>query len=191
MKVVFGRTMLVAALVLIPLTFAHALHETDHRYDVTGYVVDAEQRPIAGVPVVGHVDGKRMGSGRSDSNGHFRFRMHLHDSDLGRELLLKTPEYKGTVKVTLKPGDASTERIHHVNFIGGKLVEGELAGHGGISTSTIAAVGAGVLVLGGVLGAQKIRRVRRRRQRAARQSESPRAGKSSKRRKHKGKPRRR
>lgn len=191
MKVIVGRPMLAAALVLVPVTFAHALHETDHRYDVTGYVVDAEQRPIAGVPVVGHVDGKRMGSGRSDSNGHFRFRMHLHDSHLGRELRLKTPESQGTVRVTLTPGDASTERIHHVNFIGGKLVEGELAGRGGISMPTIGAVGAGVLVLGGLLGAEKIRRVRRRRQRAARQSESARVSKSSKRRKRKGKQRRR
>lgn len=176
MKVFVTRLTTVAVMLLAPMTPVLALHQTDHRYDVAGYILDGDERPVADVPVVAQVDGERMGSGRSDSNGYFRFRMHLHDSDLGRELRLKTPDYAGTVRVTLTPGDTSTERIHHVSFIDGKLVEGERAGLGGLSDSTLVAVGAGVLLAGGVLAAG---RVRRRRRRAARQMQAAQAVKKS------------
>lgn len=182
--------MLAGALALMPVTLVYSLHEIDHRYDVTGFVLDADERPLAGVPVVAHMGGERMGSGRSDSSGRFRFRMHLHDSDVGREIHLKTPDHEGTVRVTLTPGDASTQRIHHVNFVGGRLVEGELPGRGGISMSALGAIGAGVLLVGGVAGAERMRRLRRRRERAARQAESPRPAKAPARRKRKRKRRR-
>lgn len=180
MRVLVGQLMLFAVLMLASVPFAYSLHEIDHRYDVTGYILDADRQPVDGVPVVAHVAGKRMGSGSSDSNGYFRFRMHLHDSDVGRELRLKTPEFEGTVRVSLTPGDSSTERIHHVNFIGGKVVEGELPGRGGVSITSLGAAGAAVLLVGGLLAAERMRRQRRRRQRAARQAESPGASKASK-----------
>jgi hypothetical protein len=89
-------------LALWPAAPVLSLHEMDHRYDVVGYILGADQQPIAGVTVVGHVDGKRMGGGRSDSDGYYRFRMHLHDSDVGRDLRLRTPEYEGTVRISLR-----------------------------------------------------------------------------------------
>ncbi len=187
MKIVVRRMMPLAVLLLVPFGSVVALHEIDHRYDVAGYILDVEERPVSGVPVVAQVDGKRMGSGRSDSNGYFRFRLHLHDSDLGRELRLKTPDHEGTVRVSLTPGDTSTERIHHVNFIDGKLVEGELSGRGGVSTSTMVAVGAGLVVIGGVFAAEKMRR---RRRRAARQMQRERQGSTSGKRKSKSRRRR-
>jgi hypothetical protein len=190
MRVFVRQLALAVVLVLVPVTYVYSLHEVDHRYDVTGFILDAERRPIAGVSVVAQVDGKRLGSGRSDSNGQYRFRMHLHDSDVGRELRLKTPDHEGTVRVTLTPGDSSTQRIHHVNFIDGKLVEGELPGRGGVSVSTLVAAGAAVLVIGGLVMAERLRRRQRRRLRAARKSESPAAGKGTRRRKRKGKRRR-
>ncbi|NIP47724.1 MAG: hypothetical protein GWN21_16440 [Gammaproteobacteria bacterium] len=191
MRVPVGELMLSVVLVLTSIPFAYSLHEVDHRYDVTGYILDADRQPLDGVPVVAHVDGKRMGSGSSDSNGYFRFRMHLHDSDIGRELRLKTPEFEGTVRVTLTPGDSSTERIHHVNFIDGKLVEGELPGRGGVPVTMLGVAAAATLLIGGFLVAEKVRRQRRRRQRAAQQAESARSGKASKGRKGKNRKRRR
>jgi hypothetical protein len=157
---------LAVLLTVLPIGQALSLHELDHRYDVMGYILSADRQPISGVTVAGRVDGDRMGSGRSDSNGYYRFRMHLHDSDLGRELRLKTPEHQGTVRISLTPGDASTERIHHVNFVGGKLVEGELPGRAGIST-TMVVVGAGAaLLLTSLFATRYLRRMHRRRQRA-------------------------
>ncbi len=157
---------LAVLLAVLPVTPVLALHELDHRYDVAGYLLSADQQPIAGVIVVGHVDGERMGSGRSDSDGYYRFRMHLHDSALGRGLRLKTPEYEGTVRISLTPGDKSTERIHYVNFIGGELKEGELAGLGGISATLVAGVAGAIVLVVSVVATRHFRRLRRRRQRA-------------------------
>ncbi len=157
---------LAVLLAALPLTPALATNRADHRYDVRGYILSADRQPVPGITVVGRVRGKNMGSGRSDSNGYYRFGMHLHDSSLGSELRLKTPEYQGTVRISLTPGDASTARIHYVNFIGGELVEGELAGRGGISTTLVAAGAGAAILLAGYFAARHLRRRRRRHQRA-------------------------
>lgn len=160
-----------------------ALHETDHRYDLTGYVLDADERPLSGVPVVGHLDGEPIGRGRSDANGHYRFRMHLHDSDRGRELRVKTPDAEGTVRVTLTPGDRSTERIHHVNFVGGRLVEGELGARtGAVSPAVVIAGAAAVALVGTYFATGRIRRARKRRMRAEQQAAKGQTRRASRRR---------
>ena len=166
MKPTRRHAVLALLLAVLPVAPVLSLHELDHRYDITGFVLDAQQQAIAGVPVVAHLGGERLGSGRSDSTGNFRFRLHLHDSDLGRELRLKTPDAEGSVRVTLTPGDASTQRIHHVNFIGGKLVEGELSGRGGISIPMMVAASLGIVLLGSFFAARHFRRARRRQRRA-------------------------
>lgn len=192
MRIIVARLMIVVVMVLAPLTFAYSLHEVDHRYDVAGYILDADQNPMGDVAVVAHVDGKRMGSGRSDTNGYFRFRMHLHDSDRGRELRLKTPGFEGTVKVTLTQGDSSTERVHHVNFVDGRLVEGELPGRGGgVSVATLGVAGGVALLVGGLVAGEKLRRRRLRRRRAAEQAQNARPAKASRSRKRKSGKRRR
>jgi hypothetical protein len=157
-------------LALFPTAPVLSLHETDHQYDITGYVLSTDKQAIAGAPVVAHLDGKRLGSGRSDSTGYYRFRVHLHDTDVGRELRLKTPEGEGIVRVSLTPGDKSTQRIHHVNFIGGELVEGNLSGQGGISTSTMVAGALAVTLLASIFAAGYVRRMRRRKKRAERKA---------------------
>jgi len=171
-------------LAALPLTPVLATNRADHRYDVRGYILDADRQPIPGITVVGRVGGKNMGSGRSDSNGYYRFGMHLHDSNLGSELRLKTPEYQGTVRISLTPGDASTARIHYVNFVGGKLVEGELAGPGGISTTLVAAGAGAAILLAGFFAARHLRR-RRRHQRAQQKAAKSQSRSSSKRSKRK------
>jgi hypothetical protein len=165
------------------VTPALALHETDHRYDITGYVLGADEKPVSGVRVVAHMENKPVGSGRSDATGYYRFRLHLHDADVGRELRIKTPESQGTVRVTLTPGDKSSERIHHVNFIGGKLVEGELAGRGGVSMAAMIAAAVGMVLVGGIFAARHFRRVRRRRMRSEQKAAKGQGAGGSKRRK--------
>jgi hypothetical protein len=157
---------LAVLLAVLPITSVMSLHELDHRYDVMGYILDADRQAIPGVVVVAHLGNKTMGSGRSDSDGFYRFRLHLHDSDLGRELRLKASEFQGSVRVSLTPGDSSTQRLHHVNFIDGKLLEGELSDRGGISTTMKAAGVAGVVLVAGIFAAARLRRIRQRRQRA-------------------------
>jgi len=145
---------------------AQALHELDHRYDVTGYVLDAQRRPVAGTPITVRMGSEVLGSGRTDSSGHYRIRLHLHDSDRGRDLVLKTPEHQGTIRVTLTPGDTSTQRIHHANFIGGELEEGALDGPGGLPVGWLIAAALALLLVAGAALQRHRRRLARRRQRA-------------------------
>jgi len=172
-------------LVALPLTPALATNQTDHRYDVRGYILDADRQPIPGVAVVASVDGERTGGGRSDSDGYYAFRMHLHNSSLGRALRLKTPEYQGTVRISFEPGDASTRRLHYANFIDGKLVEGELAGRGGMSATLLTTAAGAAILLASFFVARHARRLRRRRQRAEQKAEKRQSGKPPKRTKRK------
>lgn len=172
-------------LTVLPIAPVLSLHETDHRYDVMGYILGADGQAIPGVTVVGHLGDKNMGSGRSDSNGYYRFRAHLHDSDVGRELRLSTAQYEGTVRVSLTPGDKTTARKHFVNFVDGKLVEGELQGQGGISTAMVVGGAGAALLLVGVFSVRHLQRTRRRRQRAEQKAVRAQNRSSSKRRKRK------
>lgn len=172
-------------LTVLPASALLAMHEANHRYDVAGYILSADDQAISGVTVAGHVDGKPMGSGRSDTDGYYRFTMHLHDTDVGRELRLKTADYQGTVRLTMTPRDTRTLRLHHVNFIAGKLVEGELPGRGRISQAVIVAAAGTVILLVSYFATRHFRRIRRRRQRAERKAVKAQAQSPSKRRKRK------
>jgi hypothetical protein len=174
--------LLAVLLAALPFSSVMSLHELDHRYDVMGYILSAEGQAIPGVAVVAYLGDERMGSGRSDSDGYYRFRLHLHDSDVGRELRLKASQSQGSVRVSLTPGDASTQRLHHVNFVGGKLLEGELSDRAGISTTTVAAGVAGVVLVASIAAAMGLRRRRRRRQRAQQKATKAQIRRSPKRR---------
>ena len=126
-----------------------------------------------------------MGSGRSDADGYFRFTMHLHDSEAGRELRLKTADYEGAVRLTMTPGDTRTSRLQYANFIDGQLVEGELPGRGRISPMLyVAAAGAAILLVS-YFATKHFRRIRRRRQRAEQKAVKAQSQSPSKRRKRK------
>jgi hypothetical protein len=178
-----GKSAVLAVLLAaLPITSVMSLHELDHRYDVMGYILGDDEQAIPGVAVVAYLGDKRMGGGRSDSDGYYRFRLHLHDSDVGRELRLKASQSRGSVRISLTPGDASTQRLHHVNFVGGKLLEGELSGRGGISTTMVAAGVAGAVLVAGIAATMGLRRRRRRRQRAQQKATKAQSRRSPKRR---------
>ncbi len=109
----------------IPL--ATALHEIDHRYDVTGFVLDDEKQPLANSPVSIRLGKEVIGYQETNAQGHYRIRLHLHDADLGKTLSVKTAAGEGVIRVTLTPGDARTERRHYANFVGGELIEEPLS----------------------------------------------------------------
>jgi hypothetical protein len=187
-KIILSRrkyVILAILLAVLPITSVLSLHELDHRYDVMGYLLDADGQAIPGVVVAAHLGSERKGSGRSDANGYYRFRLHLHDSDVGRELRLKTPEFQGSVRISLTPGDTSTQRLHHVNFVDGKLLEGELSDRGGISTTMITVAVLGIVLAVGLFVTARLRRLRRRRQRAQQKAAKVQSGGSRNRRRRK------
>ena len=128
LKAVLIRTL--ASLVIVSMAVfqvARALHEIDHRYDVTGFVLDEKEQPVANSPVSIRLGNEVIGYQETNGQGYYRIRLHLHDADLGKTLSVKTAAGEGAIRVTLTPGDAKTERIHYANLVGGKLVEQRLS----------------------------------------------------------------
>lgn len=106
---------------------AAAEHEADHRYDVRGYVLGADKRPIAATHVVVRQGDKVIGSGRTDREGFYAIELHLHDADIGSTFAVRTGEHQALVRMQAEYGDRTTARVHHVNFIGGEVVEKNLS----------------------------------------------------------------
>ncbi len=118
-------------LVLISLCLAapgaaRAEHEADHRYQVRGFVLDADRKALAGREVVISSGGAVLASARTDSSGYYSLHLHLHNEDRGRLLQLRTGPSRGEIRVTFDPQDRSTARNHDANFVGNELVEGSL-----------------------------------------------------------------
>ena len=126
-KMILHRIFSLAVVLIVLEPFiVHAEHEANHRYNVRGYVLDDAHMPISDTPVSLRMDGKVLGSARTDSEGYYSIRAHLHDFDIGRKLTVRAGDRHVEIRMQGTPGDLSTNRIHHVNFIGGEVVEAEL-----------------------------------------------------------------
>lgn len=123
----------ITVLLLIFATSVAATHETDHRYDIRGRVLDERKNPVSDVPVTVEMDEQTIGSGRTDSSGNYSLRLHLHDSDIGRVLTVRAGNALAEIRMHAKRGDQTTERVHHLNFVGPEFQEEKLAA-GGIPT---------------------------------------------------------
>lgn len=161
-----------------------ATHETDHRYTVKGHLLDADRRPVTGEPVTVRSQGEHLGGGRSNSAGAYQVMVHLHDDDLGKPLEIRSSAGEGTVRVSLTPGDTVTQRIHRVNFVGGRLVEGELDDSPAPNWAYVAGAALVALVLG-ALAAGRMKRATRVRRREEVAASQPAAGKRRRKRKRK------
>ena len=139
---------------------AAAEHEADHRYDVRGHVLDAKKNPLSGVPVTILMADQAVGSARTDSEGYYSVRLHLHDSDIGRALTVRAGDAQAEIRMQAKRGDQTTARVHHLNFIGRQFEEKKLAAG---KIPTWAYIAAAPLVLWGVVyvGGATRRKVRR------------------------------
>jgi len=116
----------VAASLLVFAATAAAEHEADHRYNVRGYVLSADKRPLDAVPVTIRKDGQVIGSGRTDGEGYYVIQLHLHDSDIGGTFAVRAGERQALVRMQAEYGNRTTARVHHVNFVGGEVIEKNL-----------------------------------------------------------------
>jgi len=165
-----NRINLLAGILLLLAMFpAHADHEPDHRYEVEGYLLDANRQPLPGIGLSISSSGQILGSTSSDSDGFYYLKLHLHDSSIGRKLVLNTADYSGTIIMTATAGDKTTRRLHYANFIAGKLVEGKLEG---LATARWMYYAGGALLIIIILAvvAQRIKKRRKRHQRHAQKS---------------------
>jgi len=124
----FIRLIVMSALMLSGLmNVAYSEHEADHRYTLQGYVLDNQKRGIANSSVKVMLEGKFVAQKMTDSQGFYKAKLHLHDPDYGKELEIITDAGKGKVKIDFKPGDKKTERLHLINFVDGRMVEGKIS----------------------------------------------------------------
>ena len=144
---------------------ASAKHEADHRYNVKGFVLDENEAPLADTVVTIRVGGSVIGSQKTDSQGYYNIELHLHDTDLGKKLRIKTAAGEATIRAAFTLGNKATRRVHDANLVGGKLIEQRLAGTG-FPTWVYVTAGA-FIILAVMMFAPELRRwVRRRRKRA-------------------------
>ncbi|MCI0526378.1 MAG: carboxypeptidase-like regulatory domain-containing protein [Nitrospira sp.] len=107
---------LVLMWVTLPST-VWATHEANHRYNVYGYVRDAKGQAVQDVKVM--VVDNRIGEGSTtftDKNGYYEVLLHLHDSNLGDEVTITTPDETKTIVTQFDPQDHMTERKVQVDF---------------------------------------------------------------------------
>lgn len=155
------RTMLISIVLVAVTPFALAEHEPNHRYTVSGYVLDKDESPIPSTTVVINADGTGA-RGTTDNDGYYSLKLHLHDADLGRKLHIKTDHGEGTVSATFDPGDITSARIHHVNIVGGRLIEGKLSGGGKVPAWVYYLLGLSLLIIVIPVLGKSIKRLKKR-----------------------------
>ena len=101
-------------------------HEPDHRYNVQGYVLDADQRGTSNLAVQVFSEGESLGSTKTNTDGYYSLILHLHDEDYNRTLKLRAGPHRADLKVNFDVNDATSARIHKANFINGQYVEGAI-----------------------------------------------------------------
>jgi hypothetical protein len=105
---------------------ASADHEPDHRYVIRGYVVDTNDRGIANQTIQVFAQTELLGTEKTDGDGYYSMHLHLHNEDYGRRLRLRAGTLEAELRVNFDRADSVSARTHEANFVGGKLVEGQL-----------------------------------------------------------------
>ena len=110
---------------------ADAMHETDHRFTISGYVRDKNGKPVGDARVrirdLLHENIDPVTT-YSDGNGYYKAIIHLHNENAGDALQVKAIEEKvgleevKTVRAEFDPADRKTEREARVDL--GPFVEG-------------------------------------------------------------------
>ena len=101
-------------------------HEADHRYNIRGYVLNANQQGIDNLTVQAFMGGELLGTSKTTADGYYSMHLHLHNSDYHRVLKLRAGSHEAELRVTFDVGDDTSARIHEANFVDGRYIEGGL-----------------------------------------------------------------
>ncbi len=101
-------------------------HEADHRYNIRGYVLNANQQGIDNLTVQAFMKGELLGTSKTTADGYYSMHLHLHNSDYHRVLKLRAGSHEAELRVTFDVGDDTSARIHEANFVDGRYIEGGL-----------------------------------------------------------------
>lgn len=94
-----------------------ATHDTQHRYTVSGYVRDDRGKALQDVRVI--VTDTRLDEGGTvftDENGYYELLLHLHNDNLGDEIVIKARDQEKRIKANFNSQDRFTERRAEVDF---------------------------------------------------------------------------
>lgn len=98
-------------------TPASATHENDHRFTVHGRVLDDQGAASSRTSVVAKDDKETvLETTKTASDGSYKMVLHLHDSDLGKELIIIANKVEKKLKVNFNRSDKKSERRAEVNF---------------------------------------------------------------------------
>jgi len=101
-------------------------HEPDHRYNIQGYVLNANQEGIDNLTVQAFSEGELLGTSKTTADGYYSMHLHLHNTDYHRILKLRAGSHEAELRVTFDVEDDTSARIHEANFVDGKYIEGNL-----------------------------------------------------------------
>ena len=120
------KTFILAIVVGLIITNAWAEHEVDHRYNIRGYILDENQQGISNQNVSVYDGSSLLAQSKTDSAGYYSLRLHLHNADNRKTLRIHAGSNEVELRVTFDATDNKTDRVHELNIIAGKQVEGEL-----------------------------------------------------------------
>lgn len=127
-----GRWIRIAGRILFSFFFllsfsesAVATHEADHRYVISGYVRDEAGAAIENARVDLEHKGGEKKTVDTNSSGYYEILFHLHDDNLGDEIIIRVDEVEKRIKVSFDKGDTVTSRGDSVDF-GAKAQETEI-----------------------------------------------------------------
>lgn len=99
----------------------------DHqRYNVRGYVLNAEERSIDNLTVQVLREGNMIAATQTDADGYYSLHLRLHDADDKRTLKIRAGRHEAELHVKFDAGDTRSVLIHDANFIGEKFVDGAI-----------------------------------------------------------------
>jgi hypothetical protein len=114
-------------LILLVLGFVvdlFALHKTDHRYVVSGYVRDGQGVPQSDLLVtIEHKEGKHKEKVKTNASGYYEKIFHLHNANVGEELIVTAGSEVKRHKITFDPKDVTSSRKGQIDF-GAPAAEG-------------------------------------------------------------------
>jgi hypothetical protein len=100
LKILFAvNSLLFVAIHLLAAPAVWATHEVDHRYAVRGYVLDDAQQPVTGTSVSIRLADRSVGFATTDGEGFYSIDMHLHDSDIGKRLVVQAGESQANIQM--------------------------------------------------------------------------------------------
>ena len=118
-QISFVLVILLGVVCLLP---AFAMHERDHRFTLYGTVRDGSRFPGVRLPnqtvvVRDAQTNKELQRGLTDADGKFSIVLHVHNSDVGKRVVLESAGVSKQLALQFEPNDVTTERRAQVDIV--------------------------------------------------------------------------